>query len=544
MLRKLVFAFCLSLVTLAILFPLHKGQTQPNRTPQQRKVTDAGRQVRTFSKTNLPENKLLTAIKAKGPALAPQPYAILDPETGKTTSRNGQPFTEKSIITLPNGKKMTAGEYYNKLNQAEAMLAKNGYSLRQLKSPASTANKNAPLWDRISTLTALSDPAVTDALTTKQAPLVTALHRKINAAQAKSALEKAVAELSGPNPALTGGTKPNTANPNASVASNAAKNAQVTPAVLQNTLDNIRKAERAQADKLNEKIKQKVGNVVKGGSGKGSGSSSNNSGGAGTQSAAAVIPGLTSGTVISRPVVSSEMGNKSYFAPYFRTSSDLTIAGYRAKAGVGSYVLGYDISVMSGDVFVGMSTGGMNARAALFMLDQQVYSYGYDAGGKAIDEIDETYNDTLSYPFSKQFSYSFVVGIIPVTVEFGVSGEAYISVNAALRPVDKLVLFHVSPGINVRADVKGIVDLEVAGGGFYGGVHIISDTLTFELDTTTKRMSCYNSLNAMAGEFGLYAFLWTPVWDLPPWEKEEWYWPWVKWKSPLQTEGFLVNESW
>jgi len=67
-----------------------------------------------------------TAFKVnKRPPIPFKKFEMLDPQTGKPLSR------DTKLPTLPNGKTMTAGEYYDKLNQLEAEFNKLGYTLRK-----------------------------------------------------------------------------------------------------------------------------------------------------------------------------------------------------------------------------------------------------------------------------------------------------------------------------------------------------------------------------------------------------------------------------
>jgi hypothetical protein len=239
------------------------------------------------------------------------------------------------------------------------------------------------------------------------------------------------------------------------------------------------------------------------------------------------------------------MGDPAYFSAYFKTSSNLSCtSGYHGKAILGAYVLGADARAVTGDIFVGLKTGGLSATAKLLFFDQEVYSYGYDSGGKPMDEVDENHEEQFVYPFSKDYEYHFVVGVIPITVQCNLSGEAGFGVIAHLKPADKLVYTNVVSSLNVWVDAKAFVDLEVCGGGFYGHIAIMYDIVTFELDTANNTTRCYNDLDALQGEFGLFAFAYLPAFNIPPWKLHEWQWPWVKWDSPIHETGDLFNVTW
>src|SRR5215216_740033 len=67
-----------------------------------------------------------TAFKVnRRPAIPFKKFEMLDPHTGKPVSR------DTVLPKLPNGKTMTAGDYYDKLNRLEAEFNKLGYTLRK-----------------------------------------------------------------------------------------------------------------------------------------------------------------------------------------------------------------------------------------------------------------------------------------------------------------------------------------------------------------------------------------------------------------------------
>ena len=60
-----------------------------------------------------------------------QAFSYQDPETGK-------PIPASTVLTLPNGQKLTAAEYYNELNRHEKFLNDQGTSLRQAEDDLGT----------------------------------------------------------------------------------------------------------------------------------------------------------------------------------------------------------------------------------------------------------------------------------------------------------------------------------------------------------------------------------------------------------------------
>src|SRR6266853_502207 len=57
------------------------------------------------------------------PAIPFKPFDVIDPKTGKPTSRD-------TMLSLPNGKKLTAGQYWDEINKLERQLNAEGHTLR------------------------------------------------------------------------------------------------------------------------------------------------------------------------------------------------------------------------------------------------------------------------------------------------------------------------------------------------------------------------------------------------------------------------------
>ena len=66
--------------------------------------------------------------RSRGAPVRPQAFAMVDPATGK-------PVPPETVLTLPDGQKITAREYYAQLNALEKVSAARGYSLTA-RSPA------------------------------------------------------------------------------------------------------------------------------------------------------------------------------------------------------------------------------------------------------------------------------------------------------------------------------------------------------------------------------------------------------------------------
>ncbi len=91
----------------------------------------------------------------RGTPIAHQPFPLMDPKTRKAVGRNDK-------ITLPDGRQVPAGEYYDQLNAFEAYLNKNGHTLKN-KTP----------------LPVLRRAAVNDAALVTQTHTIGAFHKQL-----------------------------------------------------------------------------------------------------------------------------------------------------------------------------------------------------------------------------------------------------------------------------------------------------------------------------------------------------------------------------
>jgi hypothetical protein len=108
----------IALMTVALV--AQKGPTRPEAI---RKFPASETIARPPVKTAFNRTLLETANR---PAVMFKPFAMVDPKTNK-------PIAPTSTITLPNGKKPTAQQYYGELNTLEKWLSEHGYSLHDTR---------------------------------------------------------------------------------------------------------------------------------------------------------------------------------------------------------------------------------------------------------------------------------------------------------------------------------------------------------------------------------------------------------------------------
>lgn len=72
----------------------------------------------------------LTDINKKGDPLPFKAYELKDPATGAGNESHAKPIPATATLTLPNGKKVKAGDYFDGLNKFEKFVTPYGYTLR------------------------------------------------------------------------------------------------------------------------------------------------------------------------------------------------------------------------------------------------------------------------------------------------------------------------------------------------------------------------------------------------------------------------------
>ena len=462
----------------------------------------------------------LHTIKKRTP-VAYKPFELLDP---KDATKH---IDAKTVLSLPNGHKITAGDYYAQLNKFEAQLAPQGYSLRDPGDKPQV----------------LSDPVLRQSQLRQQGMSVSSLHRKVSQGAGRTARTKALASFLEqhyneqqkqlPSGAAQLPTK-----------SGSITNWRLSEGEAEKMLEATNAQRQAQMDAFAKKVADKF-------SYGGGGKSSSKSGSGGY--VPPVDVGFPKTPIAAVPDAGGQVGDPASFAAYFKTSSAVSVLGYSSSATIGLYALGQNLQALQLKSNIGISSGGMNAYSKLLFFGQPVESWGYDSGGKDLNDVDESPDSSKGDPkyppitqtYTKDVEYRFVVVFVPVVVQLSVNATVSLTYSGRFKPKDKIMSLHLVPSVNAWVTAKAGVDIDVAGAGFYGFINpVLFDEMTFDVDTASKSYSCINKFDALGGEFGLYAYIYLPAFNLPPWKLHEYNWPVLASGSAFSDEGVVFDGTW
>ena len=470
--------------------------------------------------TTVQTDPRLHTIKKRTP-VAYKPFELLDPRDAT------KHIDAKTVLTLPNGHKMTAGDYYAQLNKFEAQLAPQGYSLRDPGDKPQV----------------LSDPVIRQSQLRQQGQAISNLQRKVSQGAGRTARTKALASFMEQHYSEQKKLPSGAAQlPNKS---GSITNWRLSEGEAEKMLEATNAQRQAQTDALAKKIADKF-------SYGGGGTSSSKSGGGGGYVPPADV-GFPKTPIAAAPPVAGQVGDPASFAPYFKTASTVSVLGYSSSATIGLYALGQDLQALQLKSSIGISSGGMNAYSKLLFFGQEVEGWGYQSGGKDLNDVDETPDSSKGDPkyppitqtYTKDVEYRFVVVFVPVVVQLSVNATVSLTYSGRFKPKDKIMSLHLVPSVNAWVTAKAGVDIDVAGAGFYGFINpVLFDEMTFDVDTASRSYSCFNKFDALGGEFGLYAYIYLPAFNLPPWKLHEYNWPVLASGSAFSDEGVVFDGTW
>jgi hypothetical protein len=249
-----------------------------------------------------------------------------------------------------------------------------------------------------------------------------------------------------------------------------------------------------------------------------------------------------------------ELGDARIASAYFRAGLIRSVEGFErvqlgASARAGITLVGVNFPLLEADVLAAASSTQNGGRQRLLF-----------RGSHLIPELPESYQAArfdLEPAIAEQAvdeSVGFVVqlGPIPLSVKFGAQGR--VGLNTRLVADQRVAQVAFSPYVDVRAFVEAGVSVAVAGAGVYGDLTLVRNTLNVEgvlglrgrfeepmtvagyqtyrgapvrryFETTRPQVYSWfgvdNELKLFGGNIGVYAFIYVPAADLPPWEKLE-----------------------
>jgi hypothetical protein len=438
-----------------------------------------------------------------------QAFELKHPETGA-------PISADTMLTLPEGKTISAGEYYAELNRFEQEFSQLGYSLRQPEEKV-----------------LLQDSMIDQSALKVQVDGLESAHHKI--APAQTLLNTSL----DPQQALKHLQEPATLQ----VKPGALQQLQVAPQLI-----DLQVAPGLQVN-LGLQLQSRALQDVR------------------------VNPGLIKITPIDTPIEAiplpkikipvkaktythswgTSIGSQSTFAAYINTKLQMTAhpaySSAYAEGNAGGYAFNNQVNLLRATASVNaQKSGNANLSLQLNALGQTVYNFQDSKNALIVkgDSFSKSYDRTIA-------DVRFSVGPIPMRATFGVQGSAGISYFAVANPSGGNVYAKVNPFIDSKAYGQGGADIVVGGAGVGANLTLLKDDLDIRgaamvrLDGSNKpyltaQLSAYNELTALSGNAYAYAYVYVPRFGIPPWKKKQWDWNIFSW-SGLKTNGYLFDTS-
>jgi hypothetical protein len=244
------------------------------------------------------------------------------------------------------------------------------------------------------------------------------------------------------------------------------------------------------------------------------------------------------------------LGDPSVFSAYINGkielngTKDLTKVDGEASAGGSMFSHSFDLLRVTGNLNAPKS-GTMNVKVGVSVLGISVYSLDHNAPAAW------SKSDSLSKTLDKSVTIHFALGPIPMSAKIGAQGTAGIAYAVALAPVKASA--YVGPFVHTKVYAQVGVDIVVAGAGAGANLTLLNTdgnlngSLSIEIDSASKPYfkwtdSYCQSLDMLAGNVYIYAYIYVPCWALPPWCKEEHDWNIFSW-SGFHVSGCLFNDS-
>ena len=163
-------------------------------------------------------------------------------------------------------------------------------------------------------------------------------------------------------------------------------------------------------------------------------------------------------------------------------------------------------------------------------------------------------SQSWSNQFSKSFDYAtkfhFSLGPIPCSVKLGAQGSAGVRYFIGVRPAHATA--QVIPNAHARAYAQFGVDIVIASAGVGGQLRLIDFELRLggDLGVNFDNSRAYvdehfyaqYDLTMLSGSLYVFAEVYVPAFDIPPWHKKHYQWDLWKWAG-FKKKGYLFNVS-
>ncbi|MBD1823612.1 hypothetical protein H6F51_14075 [Cyanobacteria bacterium FACHB-DQ100] len=419
-----------------------------------------------------------------------QPFEVRDPETGK-------PISPDTVLTLPDGKQVKAGEYYAELNRLEQQFSQIGYSFRQPEESV-----------------LLQETVIDQSELKRQIDSVSGDHRKISLERSlfKTTLDPSLV-LRQPE---------------------AIPNLELRPGALQSQLNpkfDLDTLQQPDLGTLRQKqLRSPVFKPI-------------------NPDLIRVIPPAPKGY---NKAWNYNLGNPSTFSAYVNGKLQLkgstNFSNAYAEGNAGGYMFNNQANLIRATASMNsQKSGNSTIDVRLNVLGQSVYNFQDSRNTLLIK------SDSFSRSVDRQVAdLRFSLGPIPMRASFGVRGSAGIQYLAIANPAIVSAYAQVSPFVDARAYGQGGADIYVAGAGVGANLVLVRDDLDMRgraylaLQNNNPylmmQLSAYNSLEALSGNAYAYAYMYVPKFGIPPWKKKQWNWNIWSWTG-FKTDGYLFDES-
>ena len=256
-----------------------------------------------------------------------------------------------------------------------------------------------------------------------------------------------------------------------------------------------------------------------------------------------------------------EYGYRDVFAVFFNggtvLSGDSTKTAVNGVAEAGAYVFDNKLTMVriAGDLSAPLGSGNMEARLTLTVLGETRLKINQSKPVPLnVDQLPQIPSlalyDRSSESLDESFESSFALGPILLSVKFGVRASAGVDYGLFLSPANANGRFGPFVGADLYAQAG--LNIIIAKAGVSCTLVLLDNCLTLsgqlKADADQRGpyfsalFSIYDRFEALSGEVSLYACILVPKFALPPWGYKCWDWEIAKWEG-LRAKGYIVKES-
>ncbi|MBW4507348.1 MAG: hypothetical protein KME64_12650 [Scytonematopsis contorta HA4267-MV1] len=418
-----------------------------------------------------------------------QAFEIKDPQTGQAISPD-------TVLTLPDGKKVKAGEYYAELNRLEQQFNQLGYSFRQPEEKV-----------------LLQESIIDKSILQRQVDAISSEHRKIS--NPNQSLFRSVLE---PNFVINEIQK--------------APAIQINPGVLQNPQlsPQINPGNFQQLQQIQQKQFKPIPNLP-------------------------IIPiALPPAPKTFTRSWGHSIGNQDRFYAYINGKLELkgstNFTNAYAEGNAGGYIFNQQANLLRATANMNsQKSGNASAEVGLSAFGQSVYNFkdGKNTVFIKSDSFSRSYDKTIA-------DVRFSLGPIPMRASFGVQASAGVNYLLIANPAYATAYAKVNPFVDSKAYGQGGADIVVGGAGVGANLTLLKDDLEIRafghpgIESGTNKpyfqvaASAYNEIEALSGNAYAYTYVYVPRFGIPPWRKKQWDWNIWSWTG-FKSGGYLFDES-